>query len=284
MEFKSGAGAPQSKEPGGSKKQHEFYNKNYSGLIKVIDLIKIPFKRFFAALTLLTIIPAPGYKPDEEDIAHAKAFFPLVGLVVGLIAYGIAKLMILFAPPAVIAGVMVILLAGASKAFHLDGLADTADGFFSSRSRERMMEIMHDSRIGSMGVFALIAVLGMKAAGLFSLELNDIPNAVLFTAIAGRCAMVLHVFSSKYAREEGLGKITFRHKSPFCLIWILLFMFGAGYFLFSVNGLIIAGAVSLFAVLWSFYTRKQINGATGDTIGACEEICEMLVPVILCCL
>lgn len=250
----------------------------------MINLITIPFKRFFAALTLLTIIPVPGYKPSEEDIAHGKAFFPLVGLVIGLIAYGIATLMIPFAPPAVIAGVMVILLASASKAFHLDGLADTVDGFFSSRSCERMMEIMHDSRIGSMGVFALIAVLGLKGAGLFSLKLIDIPNAVLFAAIAGRCGMVLHVFSSKYAREEGLGKITFRHKSPLCLIWILLFMFGTGYFLFGVNGLIIAGSIVIFAILWSFYTHKQINGATGDTLGACEEICEMLVPVILCCL
>ena len=250
----------------------------------MIKLITNLFKRFFAALTLLTVIPVPGYKPDEEDIAHAKAFFPLVGLVVGLIAYGIARLMILFVPPAVIAGFMVILLAGASKAFHLDGLADTADGFFSSRSRERMLEIMHDSRIGSMGVFALIAVLGLKAAGFFSLKLIDIPNAVLFAAISGRCAIVIHVFSSKYAREEGLGKITFRHKSPFCLIWILLFIFGTGYFLFSINGLITAGVITLFVLLWSFYTQRQIKGATGDTLGACEEICEMLVPVVLCCL
>jgi adenosylcobinamide-GDP ribazoletransferase len=246
--------------------------------------ISTPFKRFFAALTLLTIIPAPAYKPNEKDIAHAKPYFPIVGLIVGLIAYGIAKLMIDFAPPAIVAGIMVILLAGASKGFHLDGLADTADGFFSSRSRERMMEIMHDSRIGSMGVIALVLVLGLKGAGFFSLTIADIPNAVLFSAIAGRCGMTLHSFFSTYARKEGLGKITFRHKSPLCLIWILLFMFGTAYLLFAVNGLIVAAVIVLFVVLWSFYCYKQINGATGDTLGACEEICEMIVPVILCCM
>jgi adenosylcobinamide-GDP ribazoletransferase len=250
----------------------------------MINFIKTPVKRFFAAMTLLTIIPIPGYKASEEDIAHGKAYFPLVGLVVGLIAYAVAKLMLDFAPPAIIAGVMVVLLAGASKGFHLDGLADTADGFFSSRSRKRMMEIMHDSRIGSMGVVALILVLGMKVAGFFSITILDIPDAVLFTAIAGRCGMTLHAFFSKYAREEGLGKITFRYKSPVCLIWILLFMFGTGYFLFAIDGLIASIAIVLFVILWSFYTHKQINGATGDTLGACEEICEMLVPVILCCL
>lgn len=249
----------------------------------MINFIITLLKRFFAALTLLTIIPVPGYKPIEEDIAHSKPFFPLVGLVIGMIAYVTAKGMICFAPPAIIAGVMVILLASASKGFHLDGLADTADGFFSSRSRERMMEIMRDSRIGVMGVFAIIAVLGLKAAGLFSLAAVDIPSAVLFAAIAGRCGMAFYNLISKYAREEGLGKITFRYKSPFCLIWILAFMFGTGYFLFASQGLIIAAAIVLFVIFWSFYTHKQINGATGDTLGACEEICEMLVPVILCC-
>ena len=250
----------------------------------MIDFIKAPFKRFFAALTLLTIIPVPGYKPAEEDIAHVKPFFPVVGLLVGLIAYGVAKLLIIFAPPAIVAGIMLVVLAGASKCFHLDGLADTADGFFSSRSRERIMEIMHDSHIGSMGVFALIAVLGLKCAGICSLKITDIPNAVLFTAIAGRCGMALHAFTSRYARKEGLGKITFRYKSPFCLIWIQLFLFGTGYLLFAVNGLIIAGSIVVFTLLWSFYTHRQINGATGDTLGACEELCEMLVPVILCCI
>ncbi len=250
----------------------------------MINFINSAFKRFFAALTLLTIIPLPAYSPAEEDIAHGKPFFPLVGLVVGLAAYWIAKGMICLAPPAIVAGLMVIVLVGASKGFHLDGLADTADGFFSSRSKERIMEIMRDSRIGPMGVFALISLLGLKGAGFFSLALIDLPAAVLFAAIAGRCGLTLHILSSKYARKEGLGKIMFRYKSPLCLIWTLAFMFGTGYFLFANSGIIVSAAIVIFVIFWSFYTHKQINGATGDTLGACEEICEMLVPVVLCCL
>ena len=247
-------------------------------------LIKTFFTRFFGALTLLTVIPVPGYKPTEEDIAHSKGFFPLVGMLAGLIAYGAAKGLILFAPPAITAGIIVMLSAGMSKGFHLDGLADTADGFFSSRPREQMLEIMRDSRIGSMGVIALIAVLGLKAAGFFSLNMSEIPFAALFSAVAGRCGMTFYILISKYARKEGLGEITFRHKSPLCLIWTVAFMAGTGWLLFGNRGLIIAGAVVIFVILWSFYTRRQIGGATGDTVGACEELCEMLVPVILCCL
>jgi adenosylcobinamide-GDP ribazoletransferase len=247
-------------------------------------LLSMPFKRFFGALTLLTVIPVPGYRPTEEDIAHGKPFFPVVALLVGAIVYWAAAGLICFAPPAVTAGIVVILLAAASKGFHLDGLADSADGFFSSRPRERMLEIMRDSRIGSMGVIALIAVLGLKAAGLFSLKPPDVPAAALFSAVAGRCGMTFYALISKYAREEGLGKIMFRYKSPLCLLWTLTFMAGTGWLLFEYRGLIIAGAVVVFAILWSFYTRRQIGGATGDTLGACEELCEMLVPVILCCL
>jgi adenosylcobinamide-GDP ribazoletransferase len=242
------------------------------------------FKRFFAALTLLTIIPVPGYTPNELDIAHSKLFFPIVGLIIGAIGYWLAIALSYCAPPAIIATVMVVFLAGISKGFHLDGLADTADGFFSSRPRERMMEIMRDSQIGAMGVLALIMVLGLKAAGFFSSALDDIPKTVLFAAIVGRCGLILHVFISKYARQEGLGRITFIHKSPFCLIWTLLFMFGSGYLLFLFKGIIVATSIVLFTLLWSFYTHKQINGATGDTLGAAVEISEMLVPVILCCL
>lgn len=248
------------------------------------NLVSTPFKRFFGALTLLTVIPVPGYTPAEEDIAHGKPFFPVVGLLVGIIAYWAAAGLICFAPPALTAGIIVLLPAAVSKGFHLDGLADTADGFFSSRPREQMLEIMRDSRIGSMGVIALIAVLGLKAAGFFSLKTPDIPAAALFSAVAGRCGMTFYVLISKYAREEGLGKITFRYKSPLCLLWTLVFPAVTGWLFFGNRGLIAAGTIAVFVILWSLYTRRQIGGATGDTLGACAELCEMLVPVILCCL
>ncbi len=147
-----------------------------------------------------------------------------------------------------------------------------------------MMEIMRDSHIGVMGVLAIIMVLGLKVAGFLSTASDELPNAVMFTPIAGRCGLVLHVFTSKYARTEGLGAITFLYKSPFCLSWTLLLLFSSGYLLLGIKGIIIAAAISIFTLLWSFYTYKKINGATGDTLGAVVEICEMLVPVILCCL
>lgn len=250
----------------------------------MINLIKIPCRRFFAAVTFLTIIPVPGYSPTEDEIAHTKPYFPLIGLLVGVVVYGMMQTLIEFMPPAVVAVLVVILLGAASKGLHLDGLADTADGFLSSRPRERILEIMHDSRIGSMGVLALMAVLGLKTAGFFSIAAAEIPRIALLTAIVGRCGLTLYIFTSNYAREKGLGEIVFRYKSPFCFIWTLLFMFGSGYWLLAIQGLAIATAAVIFVILWTFYTCKKINGATGDTLGACEEICEMLVPILAACL
>lgn len=246
-------------------------------------ILLLPLRRFLAALTLLTVIPVPGFCSTEDDLAGCKPYFPLVGVIVGFIVYWLAQGLLWFASPYVMAMVLIIALAMASKGFHLDGLADTADGFMSSRSRDRMMEIMRDSRIGSMGVLALIFVLGLKVAGIASLYADQVPKTVLFAAIAGRCAIVAYIQLSRYARETGMGEIMFRRKSIICFVWVLAFMFCAGIYLFKSTGLVMCGAIVIFVIFWAVYTKRKIGGATGDTIGACEEISEMIVPVFMSC-
>ncbi len=251
-------------------------------------ILLLPVKRFLAALTLLTIIPVPGYCSSEDELAGCKSYFPLVGLIVGVIVYWLAQGLLKFASPSVMCMFLIIALAMASKGFHLDGLADTADGFMSSRPKDRIMEIMHDSRIGSMGVLALVFVLGLKFAGLTSLaaakvSAMKVPDIILFTPIAGRCAIVAYIQLSRYARETGMGEIMFRRKSFFCFIWVLAFMAGTGWYLFGNTGLAMSGAVAVFVIFWTFYTMCKIGGATGDTIGACEELSEMIVPVFMSC-
>jgi adenosylcobinamide-GDP ribazoletransferase len=115
------------------------------------------FRNFIAALRFLTIIPLPGSVGTEpEDLQGALPYFGLVGIVLGifsgLIAWGLWSIF----PPMVAAVLLVIVLLSYSGAMHLDGLADSADGFFSARKREQILEIMRDSRIGVMGVIALV--------------------------------------------------------------------------------------------------------------------------------
>ncbi len=119
----------------------------------------------------------------------------------------------LYFPPTVAAVGIVVFMTLISKGFHLDGLADTADGFISSRPRERILEIMRDSHIGTMGVLAIVAVMGPKFSALVSVPDEAIPYAAGFAALSGRCAIVLYINISKYARESGLGMLMFKRKS-----------------------------------------------------------------------
>lgn len=233
------------------------------------------FRRFFAALTLLTAIPVPGFVSNESDIEKSKPFFPLVGLIAGCIVFCAAWLMLYF-PTTVAAVGIVVFMTLISKGFHLDGLADTADGFMSSRPRERILEIMRDSHIGTMGVLAIVAVMGLKISALVSIPDEAIPFAAGFAALSGRCAIVLYINISKYARESGLGQLMFKRKSlTSCVIALAVWLY-AGFYIFGLNGLIGTLLIALFPFAWAFYTKMKIGGATGDTIGACEELTEML--------
>ena len=117
-------------------------------------------KRFLAAIRFLTILPLPGeWGAAESDLADSVPFFPVVGLLLGGLAAAIAWGMARIAPPMVAAAVIVVAMLSFSGCLHLDGLSDTADGFLSSRNRQRMLEIMKDSHAGAMGVIAVACVL-----------------------------------------------------------------------------------------------------------------------------
>lgn len=237
-------------------------------------------RRLLAALTLLTVIPVPRFNPTEEDLAGCKPCFPLVGLLVGAAAAGMAWLLIRIFPQPVAAVAMVIFLALVSKGFHLDGLADSADGLLSSRTRERMLEIMRDSHIGSMGVLAIVAVLGLKAAAFLSLPTEAIPPVAAFTALSGRCAIVIYISLSRYARENGLGAVMFSNRSMLVCFWTVAVWYGAAWWFLGSHGIIIALGLTLLPFIWAEYTARKLGGATGDTIGACEELIEMSAPLL----
>lgn len=229
-------------------------------------------KAFFAALTNLTVIPVPGYRFREIDLERSKPFFPFVGLAVGGILYAAGYW--LPGMGATLAALLVILPVLLTRGFHLDGLADTADAFMSSRSRERMLEIMRDSHIGTMGVFAVIAVLGLQFTTLAGLSKYYLPRTVLFSAICGRSAIVVYICLSRYARPTGNGSLVFKHRSPANILWCALAMLGAGYWLLAWPGVAASAAVIAFALAWHFYTWRKIGGGTGDTVGACEILSE----------
>lgn len=241
-------------------------------------------KPLLAALQFLTTIPVP-MQLDKDDFKHATVWFPVVGLLIGVLVALMDLLMVRAGFAGMLSSIVTIgLLAAISGGLHLDGLADTADGFLSARPRERAMEIMRDSQIGTMGVLALIFVLALKTAALA--ELSDAVRwkAIIFAPVAGRCQQVLLMALLPYARKQGgMASLFFNGNRGRHAVWAALFLVMAAIMLFGLkSGTLLLAGIVIMAVVLSVWSLRRIGGYTGDTVGANSEIAEMTVMVLAC--
>ncbi len=243
-------------------------------------------KRFLAALQFLTILPLPGgVNPGERVLGGSLPFFPLVGLLIGaavaLADWWLGRIF----PLGVTSVVTVILLIAVSGGLHIDGLADTADGFFSARPREGILAIMKDSRTGPMGVAAVVCIVALKIAVIASVAGPWRWWVLMMTPLAGRCALVLHIALLPYVRPEGgLAGIFHRNRSRVHALWALAALLAVGFLAGGPPGLIAGAAAFLAALLLAAYIYRRVGGLTGDTLGAaCEltEVCPALAAVAM---
>ncbi len=232
--------------------------------------------RFVAAIRFLTIFPFPGkIGHGSAELGASTPFFPIIGLILGSIGAVACWLLWSVLPPPAAAVLLTTVLLGFSGGLHLDGLADTADGFFSARPRDRILVIMRDSHIGAMGVIALVLVLLLKVSALAGLSRADALKAAVLMPVAGRCAILVLMALLPYARPEGgLGTLFYSRRSRLTGVWAFLFfsflawlLLGNGCRLLIVVFLLTVGGFSLLCL-------KIINGATGDTLGAACELSE----------
>jgi adenosylcobinamide-GDP ribazoletransferase len=246
---------------------------------------------FFAAFQFLTRIPLPVSFPYTDDhFRRSVIFYPFVGLIIGLIVSLAGILLTPVLPVMVCAIFLTGLWTLLSGALHLDGLMDTADGLFSHRSRERMLEIMKDSRVGAMGVIVCVFYVGLKTALILSLledGRNEWPMFLMLIPIWSRSFMVAAIAGWPYARQDqgGLGSLyrSVRKKHA----WIS----GIGAVLLSAAILVLAwgmngmqaGLVILFGALVSYgigfvmgaVISRKLGGLTGDIYGAMNECIEL---------
>jgi len=237
---------------------------------------------FLAALRFLTILPIPGQRGHAPgDLARSLWWFPVVGLLLGGLTAGIFWLTGPYLPRPILAVLAVTVLLAWSGGLHLDGVADCADGFFSSRPRERMLEIMRDSRIGAMGVIALLLLLALKGAALLALPPEALWRLLLLMPLTGRVGIQLLLALLPYARPEGGLATVFFNRSR-----LVAFLPGVGLLAvvawFAAGGIGLASALLALLLLLPFalFCYGKIGGATGDTLGAACELGETLVAVV----
>lgn len=244
--------------------------------------MKTQIKRFLLTLGFMTRIPVNVDLGEikEEDTHKGFLYYPVVGLVIGIVDMVVYLLVSLILPS--FFGIVFAILANfcVTGAFHLDGLSDTADGIYSARTKERMLEIMKDSRIGTNGAIAMCFDLILKIAGLAYLPEEALPVLLLMMPVAGKMVQGAVVYKAVYPREKGIGIYVGTVDGPTVIgtiIISLIFMTAA----FSYWGVILFAALYLFAFLFRIYITGKIGGITGDVMGACSELSEVLLVLAL---
>jgi len=238
-------------------------------------------RSFFAAIQFLTICPFPSrFQYGEKELKHSVFFFPVVGLLLGAAFALIARGIVWMFPPLPASAITVILMLAVSRCFHMDGLADTADGFLSSRPTERILEIMKDSRTGPMGVIAVVCAIALKLTALATIPAELFWKTIFLMPLAGRCALVILPAFLPYARPQGGLASAFGRTSWRALLCAILLLFSAAWLALETLGLSAAGLAVLVTLTFSFYCKRKIGGFTGDTMGAACEIAE-IVPALV---
>ncbi len=238
---------------------------------------------FLRAFSFLTILPiGKGLPQGEKELARSMAFFPLVGLVIGiLLALGQYLLFFLF-PTSITLWLTIGFLAFLTGGLHLDGFADTMDGLAAHGPRERVLEVMRDSRIGAFGVISLIFLLGAKYLALDQIAISLLPYSLILMTVTGRSTMVLVCYRSPYARSsEGLAKPFTENLGLREMVISSATAFGIALLLMGLTGVSIFLGTSLFGLGWRAFFIKKLGGVTGDILGATNELTELLCLLLL---
>ena len=234
-------------------------------------------------IQLMTRIPInKQIDVDDKMLSRGVAYWPVVGAIIGLFQAGIFWLCIHIFPVSIAAVFAVLAELCINGGFHLDGLCDTADAIYSARTRERMLEIMKDSRVGTNGVIAAFFDLALKI--LLVMHVAHPVLILILAPIAGKMVQGILMYKAVYSRDKGLGH---SYIGRISLATCLLCSCIGGGVIVVVMVLTMhwwMAAVVPICMLAAFcfrrYIESKIGGMTGDKLGAGSEVIEILFYAI----
>lgn len=233
-------------------------------------------RTWWAALTFLTILPAPRFRYPEGGLGVTGHWFPVIGLLIGGLLWAVQAAAATVFEPLLTGLLVTVAWAVLTGGLHLDGLADCGDGLLASVSRERRLEILRDPRLGSFGAITLFLALLLKAAAAGSAS-----GLALLLAPTWARWLLLVVARRPQARPGGLGATFAAGMTsttlPVALAApVLLLVFG-GAFWPSLGALILAALVSLGIMRMA---QARLGGVTGDVLGLTVELSEIAVLLV----
>lgn len=218
----------------------------------------------------------------DAELRRSIDYFPVVGLLLGGMIAAIGWLFAKCLPSSVAGTLLVVALAILTRALHLDGLADTADGIGSGKEPVKALEIMKDSRTGAFGVVAVALVLLMKMQGFIALCDKEAWFSLALVPCLSRFGLNVLAAFSVYARQSGgLGRY-FVGKEVKARLWLPFSCTLAFCWCFLEQaGVLLCLLVAIISLLTSRYFQKRLGGVTGDVLGAHVEILEAIVPMVM---
>ncbi len=235
-------------------------------------------RRLALAFQFLTILPWPRLEVRHpEDLGASMTFYPIVGAALGSFALGIYLVGSQVFPDGILRPMLVVLFIVLTGGLHLDGFADVCDGFYGGKTKADALRIMKDPHLGTMAVVGITSVLLMKVVLLSQLPSATLYSALLIFPAIGRGGMVWGMWMAPYARPEGGTGETFFRTLRGRHVWMATALLGTWAVMFAGGSAVIllllaAGATKLFVG----YCGRRIGGMTGDTLGALNELLELL--------
>ena len=265
-------------------------------------------------MAFLTWFPAwfPGARlrqKSQRDISNSRAWFPLVGLLIGILLVLVQLGASLLLPVFLTAAVLLFVLSAVTRALHLDGLMDVCDGIFGGHTPERRLEIMKDPHVGAFGVVGLVLILLLKFGALVSLSSNYLFDAssvpgwwssvegryapleevqlflhspgitLLLFPVLSRWSMVVSLGAFPYARTQGLGSPFHQGGIGISTAAAALMALALAVVLGGLGGLVLFAGVTALALAMGWAMTRSLGGLTGDCYGATNEVCEVAVLV-----
>ncbi len=243
------------------------------------------WRQFTIALSFLTIfrLPVSG-EISPLDSGRCYAAFPVVGLLIGLMTSLMVRLLQPVMPPFLLAAWACAFMTLITRGFHLDGLADLADGLGGGYTPARRLEIMKDSATGAFGSIALVLAILLKASAIYSLIMAKSWLALAIVPALSRFAIVLSAYKSSCARTGGLAKSSIECMTRGTVLAAALSSVAFTLILVPKLAPALLGTAAASALLLRWLAHRSLGGVTGDVFGAVNEIAEVLLFTLSACL